>query len=85
MAAITERAKELVTAKAREIDQEAHRIGVLRSLEATEVSQWLHDLAESMREAAGTDAASIVAGAKQDIEELKEILDATGGRKESDE
>ena len=49
------RARAFALAKASEIETESHRIGILRSLDATRAAEWLASIARAIREAAGPD------------------------------
>ena len=47
----TTRARHFALIKARELEREAQAIGIVRSVEATEASRWLKDIATAIREA----------------------------------
>lgn len=47
----TDRARHFALAKAKELEREARTIGITRSVEATEASRWLKDIATAIREA----------------------------------
>lgn len=48
-------ARRIVLEHAREIDREADRVGVLRSVDATETARWLREVSAALREACGPD------------------------------
>jgi len=48
----TERARKFVQAKAPEMREEAAKIGILRSVSASESAKWLREIAAELEEAA---------------------------------
>lgn len=49
----TETARTFALQKADELEAKARQLGILRSVDATEASRWLKDMATSIREACG--------------------------------
>ena len=51
----TESAEKFAIAKAEEFEAEARKAGILRSLDATQASDWLWSIADAIRAACGQD------------------------------
>lgn len=50
---VWQRAQRVALEKARELEAEAAAIGIMRSVDATESSRWLAEVAAAIREACG--------------------------------